>query len=352
MRRLSIAILFLSIFLSIVLSLSPIVLSARAAAVPADEPHADPFVFLRPAIQFTDEDRRRLDQREVVLRILPASGHELAVLAAGSLEVGAEALVASVRDMPGLKRGAYVPQIGIFSSPPRPEDLRELTLEPGDLKAIRNCRPQRADDCDLKLDANEITRLQTAARSDHARSDARVEEEFRRILVDRTERYLRRGELDGHDQFASLLQHSPYVLRQLPELADYLERFPAARLAGAESFVYWSKETYAWKPMITLTHVTILHGSSEDASPEIIVASRDVYASRFTSGSLILTMLFRSQNTPTQRYLVYINRTWVDGVRALWRPFVEYRVRGQAKKVFAGARERIERTGLALLLRR
>jgi len=340
MRRRSIAILFFLIALGV-----------GAAARLADEPHADPFAFLRPAIQFSDEERHRLDQREVVLRILPANGHELAVLAAGSLEVGADALVASVRDMPGLKRGAYVPQIGVFSSPPRLDDLRELTLDPGDLKAIKDCRPERPDDCDLKLDAAEITRLQTAARSDRARSDERVGEEFRKILVERAERYLGRGELDGQAEFATLLQHSPYVQRQLPQLAAYLEHYPTAGLAGAESFVYWSKETYAWRPMITMTHVTILHRSGDDGSPEVIVTSRDLYATRYTSGSLILTLLFRNPETPSQRYLVYINRTWVDGVRALWRPFVEYRVRGQAKKLFAGARERIERTGLALLRR-
>jgi len=342
MRRLSTVILCLSI-----------VFGVRLATLLAENVRAtDPFVFLRPAIQFSDDERRRLDGREVVLRILPASGHELAVLAAGSLEVGAEALVASVRDMPGLKRGQYVPQIGVFSSPPRLDDLRELTLEPSDRKALRDCRPQRADDCDLKLDAAEIARLQSAASSDRARSDALVEEEFRRILVERAQRYLRRGEHDGQAEFRTLLQHSPYVQRNLPQVAAYLEEYPAAGLSGAESFLYWSKETYAWKPMISMTHVTILHGSGDAASPEVIITSRDLYSTRYTSGSLILTLLFRNPDTPSQRYLVYINRTWVDGVRGLWRPFVEYRVRGQARKVFAGARDRIEQTGLALLMRR
>jgi hypothetical protein len=332
--------------LSIVIILSSILLTLRAAAPLAADAPRNPFAFLAPVIQFTDEERRRLDQREVVLRILPASGHELAVLAAGALEVGADALVASVRDMPGLKRGAYVPQIGVFSSPPQLNDVGELTLDPADAKAIRSCRPDRADDCDLKLEADEIARLQAAA------SDtARLQEEFRRVLVGRVEQYQRRGDQQGQEEFASLLQHSPYVKR-LPQLAAYLERYPVDAPAGSESFLYWSKETYAWKPMITITHVTILHGSTEQGAPEVAVASRDLFSTRYTSGSLVLTLLFRDADTPSQRYLVYINRTWVDGVRALWRPLVEYRVRGQAKKVFAGARDRIERTGLAQLLRR
>src|SRR6266566_4626115 len=119
--------------LSIGLLLSSTVLTVRPAVPLAAGPPSAPFRFLQPVIQFTDEEQRRLDEREVVLRILPASGHELAFLAAGSLEVGADALVASVRDMAGLKRSSYVPQIGRFSSAPRMEDVRELTLDPADL---------------------------------------------------------------------------------------------------------------------------------------------------------------------------------------------------------------------------
>jgi len=336
--------------LPIVIIVSAILLTLRTTVPQAAPSHGSPFAFLGPAIQFTDEERRKLDQREVVLRILPASGHELAVLAAGSLDVGADALVASVRDMPGLKRGAYVPQIGVFSSPPRLSDVRELTLDPADVKAIRKCRPDRPDDCDLKLESAEIARLHAAARSG-APDNAALQEEFRRVLVERAREYQRRGDQQGQEEFASLLQHSPYVKR-LPQLAAYLERYPAAAPAGSESFLYWSKETYAWKPMITVTHVTILHGSVDEGAPEVVVASRDLFSTRYTSGSLVLTMLLRNADAPSRRYLVYINRTWVDGVRALWRPFVEYRVRGQARSVFAGARDRIERTGLAMLLRR
>jgi hypothetical protein len=331
----------------------------RAGIVPsatngAEESRNNPLLFLQPTIQFSEDERHRLDGREVLLRILPASGHELAVVAAGALDVGPEALIGSVRDMPGLKRSNYVPQIGRFSPQPRYEDVRELTLDDADLDEIKDCRPDR---CGLKLDAGEIARLrQVVDRRRTSSKDANaaafkgaIEEEFRRILVDRAARYLARGDDDGQDEFLTLLQHSPYAHSRMPKLVSYLERYPAAGLAEGESFLYWSKETYAWKPMITITHVTIMHGNGAAGEPEVIVASRDIFATRYTSGSFVLTLLLRSPESPSQRYLVYINRTWVDAVRSFWRPFVEYRLKGQARKVFAGARERIERFGLASL---
>jgi hypothetical protein len=128
-------------------------------------------------------------------------------------------------------------------------------------------------------------------------------------------------------------------------LATYLERFPASRLPGAESFLYWSKELYAWKPMITLTHVTIVQSAGTNGTLEALVAARDIYSSRYTSGSLTLTLLFRAPDAPSRHYLVYINRTWVDGVRALWRPIVEHRIKKQARTIFADVRTRIERSG-------
>ena len=226
------------------------------------------------------------------------------------------------------------------TSPPQLNDVRDLTLDPADVKAIRNCQPQRPDDCDLKLEPDEITRLQAAAGPDPSNSAA-IEQEFRRILVDRAEQYGHRGDQEGQPQFTRLLQHSSYMKR-LPHLATYLEHYPAPAPGRSESFLYWSKETYAWKPMITITHVTILHGGEDQAAPEIVVANRDLFSTRYTSGSLVVTLLLRDPDVPSHRYLVYINRTWVDGLRALWRPFVEHRIKSEATKLFAGARERID----------
>jgi hypothetical protein len=75
----------------------------------------------------------------------------------------------------------------------------------------------------------------------------------------------------------------------------------------------------------------------------VLVVSRDVFSTRYTSGSFIVTMLLRDTTSPSLRYLVYVNRTWVDGVRALWRPFVEHRLKSQARKIFEEVRQRLER---------
>jgi hypothetical protein len=319
-----------------------VALTGHWLAVSAQSPKADAFEFLRPTIQFSADDRRQLDERGVVLRILPASGQELATMVAASLNVGTDAFIAKVRNIVALKKGPQVPQIDKFSLTPAIEDLRQLTLDDSDINTIERCRPNR---CGLKLNTDEIERLHRASAAGASDPRERVQREFRQIVLERAKRFLADGTQETKSQFLTLMQRSPYILRT-PQLANYLQHYPAVPLSGAESFLYWSKETYAWNPMISVTQVTILRSSGDGPLPEVLVISRDIFSTRYTGGSLVLSSLFRDPNAPAhQRYLVYVNRTWVDGIRALWRPLVEYRVKTQAKKVFAGVRDRLEQAG-------
>ena len=317
-----------------------IALSLRMAGLSAPPPRPDPFGFLEPAIQLSDEDRRRIDERGIIVKILPADGHELATLVTGSLTVGHDALLASARNIVELKKSALVPQVGRFSSEPRLEDVRELTLDDVDVNEIRRCRPQR---CGLKLAPDEIARLHQALSAHPEDSKAALNVEFRRIMVARAAEYLHHGDRRTQREFSALIEHSPKVDAWIPRLETHLERYPSAPLAGAESFLYWSKETYAWKPMISITHVTMVRASGEGGAPDVVIASRDVFVTRYTSGSFVLTLLFPGDTDASRWHLVYLNRTWVDGLRGQWRPFVEHRVKSQARKVFADTRGRIER---------
>lgn len=301
--------------------------------------HEHSFGFLAPAIEISAADQDVLHRRGIVIRILPATGHELAVLGAASIDVMPDAFLSSMRDVARLKRGKLIPQVGHFSVEPTVHDLQDLTLDGVDIAELRRCRPAR---CELKLTPDEIERLQRAGGTPES-----LQNEFRRILVERAKTYLRRGDEPTLREFSILVEHSPYIEGRMPQLAAHLHRYPTGRLTSAEPFLYWSKAAYTPKPMITITHAVILHGDPANGFPEVVVASRDIFSTRYIGGSFILTMLLRDTDSPSKRYLVYINRTWVDGLRALWRPLVEHRIRTQAKEVFEGVRRRIEHDALA-----
>ena len=292
----------------------------------------DPFQFLQPAVRFSEADRRDLRDRVIVAHMLPSEGRELALMVATSINAGPDELIASVRQIAALETSDLIPQVGRFSARPRIEDLKSLTLDADDTEDIAKCTPGH---CGLKLQPQEIARL-------HESTD--VAATFRRIVLDRVTAYMRRGEHES-PEFALLLHHAPYIESRASALARYLTRYPAPPPPGVESFLYWSKEKYASKPMITATHVMILTGVRGADAPEVLVVSREIFSTRYTRGSLAATMLFRNPEAPSQHFLVYINRTAVDGFGGLLRPFIEHRIKTEAVRLFEGRRERIERNG-------
>jgi hypothetical protein len=313
-------------------------------------PQNDPFSFFAPAIQIGQDERSRLDAGVAIAKILPAHDHELAVFAAGSTKANADEFVTKVRNIAQLKKSSFVPEIGRFSRQPQLHDVAALTLDQVDLDAIKKCRP---GECDLKLTAPEIDRFQHVIATNAQNWKDATEQEFRRLIIERVTAYLRRGQhgippygngdkTDLSSTFSGLLQHSPYVQGRALQLGHYFEQYPAIRNPGTETFLYWSKETLAPKPIISVTHVAITRGDPHAGAPEVLVMSKEVFATHYTNGALALTLLIRATDSSSKHYFVYVNRTWIDAVRALWRPIVEHRVKSEAAKVFAQARDRIE----------
>ena len=310
---------------------------------------ADPFSFLSPTIQITPDERRQLDAGKIVADSLPAHGHELAILAAGAIDVDGDVLISKINNIVDLERGPIVLEIGRFSETPVVEDLATLTLDRPALDDIMRCRP---GDCALKLSTGEIERLRKVIAVAGPEWPRATEQEFRKVLLDRVSAYLALGEraiptysdapVDLSNILTQLLQRSPFLQSKMPELATTLERYPAMKARDTGSFLYWSKEKPWRNPIISVTQVFIKRGDPSAGFPEVIVASKEIFSSRSTSGSLSLLLLLRGPESLSARYLVYVNRTWVDGMNGFWRPLVNRFVRREAATVFSTVRARIQ----------
>ena len=314
---------------------------------------ADPFAFFRPSVIVSAADRTRLDRGNTLVRVLAKQDRELAVFAAVSVRAGPDRLLEWVRDIAAFKRSSYVLAIRRFSDPPRLSDLDELSLDDEDLRDIPQCRP---GDCALKLGADELTALQGAASDADPLWQARVQDAFRLIVLHRVQAYLQSGQTalpdsaDGHAPaslqagFAGILKHSPALTQNLPALSDYLARYPAAPMPEVESFLYWSKERLAGKPVVSVTHVAILHGAPETGL-DVLVAGKQVFATHYMTGSLNLTALVHGAGD-APHYLAYLNRSQVDVLGGLFgglaRSIMEERVESEASQVMLGLRQRLE----------
>ena len=97
----------------------------------------------------------------------------------------------------------------------------------------------------------------------------------------------------------------------MPQFAAYLEGYPRIRAPAPESVFYWSKENIGRKPVISVTHVSIIRGENRADLPEVLVAGKQVFATHYMNGALALTAVVGGRDG-APRYLVYLNRSRVD----------------------------------------
>lgn len=323
----------------------------------ADEETAGaPFAILDPVVQIDDEEREQLDRREILVEGLPGQAEQIGVLAVGAIATDVATFVERVARPETLWAHEAVPNVRKFSVPPRLEDLADLRLSERDLDAVRDCRPA---DCDVKLGAAEIDRLREAIDAAGTSWRDAVQTAFREIVFERVTAYVEEGfdalpPYHDHEEpvrpgeaFDRLLLQFPWLLEADPRIADHFGARPR-QAWDADSFLYWLETTYTPRPLIQVNHVALTRTPPDTPSPvTVIVASRQVYASHYLDASVGLSLLMRDPAEPDRQYLVYVNRTSVDGLQGwlgwLKRAIVERRVREQARRLFGLQRERLER---------
>lgn len=321
---------------------------------PTTPQSSDPFAFFHPSVAVRDRDRRSIDQGTPFASVVEADGREVAVFSAMAVDrsVDADRLTAWVRDIATLKQGKYVLAVKRFSTPPRIEDLAALSLDEGDLNDVKRCRPAR---CGLKLSAEEIAELQQTIRNSGASWKGAVQTTFRKIVLQRVQTYLQKGQAglgtysDRQDapspesSFGGIVGRSPFLTARVPLLAGYLTGYPQVSPLDVESFLYWSDEKLGSKPVVSATHVVIVRGR-DAGGPDVVVASKQIFATHYMNASLGLTALVTDPSTG-HRYLAYLNRSALDVLGGLWgrvvRMFVERRLKSEAPGVLRQLNDRL-----------
>ncbi len=301
-------------------------------------------------LKFTAAELTELERGRIVKHPLDAKAPgEIAVVGATRIGTLKEAFVDRVRDIEAFKRGPDVIQIGRFSDPPKSEDLAPLTVGREDLD-LRKCR---IGACDIRLSAEIIARFQHEIDWKAQNADARAAMLFKQVLFDNVRAYVSGGpgrivEYDDEkrpvrpvDDFAGLLTNSPYVGAMVPGLPAHLQSF-SNPLPDSQDFLYWSKEKFGLTPFITVTHVTITRA----ASGAYVIASRDVYSSRYFDASLSFTIASDAVGA-NAFYLVYANRSRAYALKGplagLRRSIIERRARSSVEENLRTMRQRLER---------
>jgi hypothetical protein len=314
-------------------------------------PGADPFAFFSPSVRITQGERTRLNNGDVVVRILPADDGHLAVFAATRIGATPSALIHSTRRIETLKRGPLVLGVGRFGTVPSSTDLDNLSLDAADADALRRCRP---GDCALKLSADEIESIRAAIARGGAGWRHSAEDAFRAALVDRVRGHQHSGLLalppyadkdrpfSVGEAFSSIVARSPYLTRAFPDAVNTLQT-PLRGTESDQAFYYWSRERYgSGRTVITVTYVRLLEAPT---APQAMTISTQLFASHYVNGAVGLTAIACGRGDG-DCYLAYLNRTHTDMLGGIFgglkRALIEERLARDTPAVLRMITQRIE----------
>jgi hypothetical protein len=300
---------------------------------------------------FTPADLADIQHEKVVRRTLAATAPgEVAVVGALRVHASKAAFVNRVKDIVNFKRGPEVLQIGTFGKPPSAADLAALSVGPDDFDPA-SCR---VHDCDIRIPADAITRIQQAIAGSRGNEQVRGASEFKEVLAAHVRAYLDGGkgritEYDDGDapirpseQFADILAKSHVLALLAPGMPEHLRDPAAVPLANADDIVYWSKEKFGLAPFITVTHACITCPSAAMC----VIAARDVYSSRYFDASLSLTIAADVAQTANTFDLVYANRSRANALKGafggLRRAIAERRARSGLEDTLKRLRQSLE----------
>jgi hypothetical protein len=327
------------------IALGAVVLTAGQAA--------DPFAFFEPSVKISTRERARLDQDDVIVKMLPADDGHVAVFAATRLNAPPEALLQWTRAIESFRQGLQVVSVGRFSEPVADSDLDALALDDDELNALRKCR---TGSCELKLAAGEIAEVQHAVRLAGKDWREAAQHAFRRVLIARVRLHRERGLLalpqyadhgrrrSVGEAFSSLVARSPYLTRTVPGAVNSLVAPARESFLAGESFYYWSHDNYgAGRPMVTVTYVRLLQ-RTDPGVPQALTISTQLFASHYTEGALGLTAV--TCEAPGTCYLAYLNRTQVDFLGGFFGAFkrsaIEGRIESETPNLLRDVRQRLE----------
>jgi hypothetical protein len=278
---------------------------------------------LREKLAFSKSDFAALEQEQAVVKLLPVQNKkEVALCGLTSVPVPAEVFLQSFRESMALKNNPAILEIGRFSTNPTLDDFQTFTIENNDIEDLKGCV---VGDCQLKLSATMIERFHKEVDWQAPDYRIRATQLFKRMLLDYVRDYLTRGdaaliqysdkpkEVRLAEEQRALMAAPSYVNDVLSELPQYLKRSARPDLPIVENAIVWSKFKFGLKPVTAIHHITI-YKIERATGPQILIASKQIYANHYFDSSLALTAFVNIPDSTHGSYLFYENRSRADGL--------------------------------------
>ena len=258
---------------------------------------SDPARTLTETFHFTPDQAAQAASGQPVSRLMQSAARdELAVTGAIRLDGDRRRLVAWVRDIAAFRKAAELGHATVVQAPISEASFAGFTADPRDVSALQACTK---GSCDIRLSESALQQLQTLVHWDNPQGATEATKFLRQTLAGYLQAYLSGGDAAlgtyqnrkepraAADDFRELLAGATSLKLMVPDLAQYLEKYPNAKLAGVDQLFYWTMVTDSADPIFSLHHL-VLYPRSET---QVLIADKTIYASRsIEAGALVLSM--------------------------------------------------------------
>jgi hypothetical protein len=323
------------------------------------QPVQTPPSVLFAQLGLTPQQTAAIDAGKPVAKVLSWGGpSEVFVFGAVYINGSPITYLKAARNVTELAKSRGYLGVGELPASATGADLSALTLDPDDIKALKSCREE---DCDVQLPNTAIQAFHDAVNWSQADASSQANGLARGMILDLVREYRRGGNAalgvyrDRQNparvaaQFETMVGRSASLPDMLPELRNYLLRYPDADLAGADSFFYWEKVNFGLKPTIRVNHGVIYRAGTRNGDI-FVVAIKQLYASHYFHTALDVSVCISDPLRPERRgfYLMTLKSSEQDGLTgvkgSILRKIAVDKTRTSLETALASVKSAIEHT--------
>jgi len=294
----------------------------------SDAQDVEPFKFLREYVGLHDDQIAAIRNGKAVATILE-SGTTDEVFVFGSVYIRStpEKYLQFASDVDELRKLPNYLALRKFSDPPQLSDFEGFTLEPDDIKQLKNCEPGR---CDVQMPSEAMDSFKKSVNWSAPDVTDQVNRLGQKMALEALQRYIQGGNAalgtyrdkdhptELGEAFRSLLSRSRALPVYLPELDRYLLDYPQAGSENIQSMFYWEKVNFGLKPTLRIVQGIVYRGPRPN-DPAYAIAEKQLFASHYFETALDLTVCVRNQENPERPgfYLITLKGSQQAGLTGL-----------------------------------
>jgi hypothetical protein len=251
-----------------------------------------PETFFKNRIRLSDSDIQKMDQGQVVTKVLESGDKKYGILVFGGVYVNTsiEKFAASYRDVKGLLEDKVYLAVQAFNevgSPPKLSDFDRLSFSRKDIDAIQKCKP---NDCDLQV--FDVTAFQKQINWNAPDKYDQVNKLFRQRIYDGVTKYISGGlkafgsytdrdkPFNLYQNMQSMLDTSYYLPKDKSGgIYQHVLDYPEGPLPDALDFFYWENIDFGQGPTVRVNRVSMFPKGV--GVIKYVVTNEQLYASRY-----------------------------------------------------------------------